>query len=182
MKFWLSISFTFTILVSVYSSASSGAEAMIAGQNTGHVNITGSIMGTPCTIDVGEPDQTLNIGNHAVSHIIKEGRGPEHIFSIQLYGCSFNEYETQSSTNNIFRIMFDGENDFGHFRNLGSANGIAIMISDPQGNIASPGRHLPHGRLEKDMKFDYTLNLISNQDIIQPGDLHLTIRFRIDYN
>ena len=118
MKFRLSISFIFTTLVSVYSSASSGAEAMIAGQNTGHVNITGSIMGTPCTIEVGEPDQTLNIGNHAVSHIIKEGRGPEHIFSIQLYGCSLSEYETQSSTNNLFSIMFDGEEDYGHFRNL----------------------------------------------------------------
>jgi type 1 fimbria pilin len=158
------------------------SRAYATDQNISHVNITGSIVGAACSINLGSPDQTVNIGNHPISEMLKLGRGPNHFFSIALLGCKLYENDTQQSEMTTMKLMFDGEEDAGHFKVLGSASGIAIMISDHHGNLAIPGKHLTQSKLSSDMQFNYRLNLIGNQDVIRSGNLHLTLRFRIDYN
>lgn len=147
-----------------------------------HVMIDGSIVEAACAIGMGAPDQTLYMGNHPLSHIIRGKHLPRYTLSINLLACSLEQYSLNKPRSYIFRIMFEGEEDVGHFKNTGSARGIAVMISDHQGNIATPGKYLPAQKLDDNKIFNYTLSLISNQEILQPGDFQLTLRFRIDYN
>lgn len=174
-SYWVATLFIFSL--TTHSTSTKANESEI-----GRINITGSIMNSPCTIELGTPDQTLNIGNHPVGYIIKESVGPRHDFSIHLADCSLQENEEQGGKNNTFRIMFEAEEDAGHFKNIGSATGVVVMIRDRDENIASPGKHLPDRRLENDMRFNYSLNLAGNQEIIKPGNVQLILRFRIDYN
>ncbi|MBK0098545.1 type 1 fimbrial protein [Erwinia sp. S63] len=149
----------------------------------GRVNMTGSIVETPCAIEVGDREQTLFMGNHPVSKIIREGQGPKKEFSIRLFGCTLTRLDPSKPDWKNFKVMFDGEEDKGHFKTSGMASGVALRISDHLGNVASPGVHLPERDLMADnMHLKYTLNLVGNQEILQAGDHQLTIRFRIDYN
>ncbi|AIR85004.1 MULTISPECIES: fimbrial protein [Erwiniaceae] len=149
----------------------------------GRVNMTGSIVETPCAIEVGDRDQTLYMGNHPISKIIRDGQGPKKEFSIRLFGCVLTRLDPSKPDWKNFKVMFDGENDKGHFKTAGTASGVSVKISDLIGNVATPGVHLPDGDLiVENMHLKYTLNLVGNQEILQAGDHQLTIRFRIDYN
>lgn len=178
----ISGSFKPVILLTIIHISMLAKGAFAAGESISQVHITGSIVGAACSISLGSPDQTINIGNHPVSEIIKVGRGPNHFFSIALLGCMLFENDTQQTEITTIKLMFDGEEDGGHFKVSGTANGIAMMISDHHGNLAFPGKHLNQSKLDSDMQFNYRLNLIGNKDTIRSGDLHLTLRFRIDYN
>ncbi|WP_058968994.1 fimbrial protein [Type-D symbiont of Plautia stali] len=167
----------------VLCSALSMTKTFANAEGFGRLNMTGSIVETPCAIDVGDRDQTLYMGNHPISKIIREGQGPKKEFSIRLYGCTLTSLDPSKSDWKKFKVMFDGENDKGHFKTSGTASGVSVRISDLIGNVATPGVHLPEGDLMvENMHLKYTLNLVGNQEILQAGDHQLTIRFRIDYN
>lgn len=182
MERMISSSFKSVILLTIIHISMLAKCAFASDESISQLHITGSIVGAACSISLGSPDQTINIGNHPVSEIIKVGRGPNHFFSIALLGCMLFENDTQQTEITTIKLMFDGEEDGGHFKVSGSANGIAMMISDHHGNLAFPGKHLNQSKLDSDMQFNYRLNLIGNKDTIRSGDLHLTLRFRIDYN
>ncbi len=174
-SYWVATLFTFSL--ATLSSPIKANESEI-----GRVNITGSIVSPPCTIELDTPDQTLDIGNDSVSRIIRESEGPRHYFSIHLSGCTIEENDGRRGEINSFRTMFEAEEYVGHFKHLGSAKGVVFMIRDNDDNIASPGIHLPNQLPENDMHFKYSLNLAGNQEIIKPGNVQLILRFRIDYN
>lgn len=157
--------------------------AFAASDAFGRVNMKGAIVETPCAIDVGDRDQTLLMGTVPISQILRDGRGPEKAFTIRLFDCTLAAINPQRPGWKTFQVTFDGDADNGHFKTLGEANGIAMMIRDGQGNIATPGAALPAGNLTPgDMHLRYTLNLVGNKENLRAGDYRTTIRFRLDYN
>lgn len=157
--------------------------SIAASDAFGRVNMKGAIVETPCAIEVGERDQTLMMGNVPISQIIRDGRGPEKAFSIRLFDCVLSSINPQQPGWTKFQVTFDGDADNGHFKTFGEANGIAMMIRDPQGNIAVPGASLPAGNIiPGDMHLRYRLNLVGNKENLRAGDYRSTIRFMLDYN
>ncbi|MEE4411999.1 MULTISPECIES: fimbrial protein [unclassified Serratia (in: enterobacteria)] len=154
-----------------------------ASDALGRVNMKGAIVETPCAIEVGDRDQTLIMGNVPISQILRDGRGPEKAFSIRLFDCVLTSINPQHPGWKRFQVTFDGDADNDYFKTRGEANGVAMMIRDRQGNIATPGAALPAGNITPgDMHLRYTLNLVGNKENLRAGDFRSTIRFRMDYN
>ncbi|MBC3379052.1 type 1 fimbrial protein [Serratia fonticola] len=160
--------------------SSNALSAGVLGQ--GRVSMEGAIVETPCAIAVGDRDQGLVMDTVPVSQIVRDGRGPEQDFSIRLVDCVLARVEPGRPDWQRFVVTFDGDSDQGYFGVSGAARGVALMIRNPQGTVAVPGRALPaNGLIPGEMRLDYTLSLVSNQDTLQAGDYRSAIRFRMDY-
>ncbi|WP_447883596.1 fimbrial protein [Serratia fonticola] len=160
--------------------SSSVLSAGVMGE--GRVSMEGAIVETPCAIEVGDRDQGLTLDTVPVSQIIRDGRGPEQSFAIRLVDCVLARVDPTQSDWQRFAVTFDGDSDQGFFGVSGEARGVALMIRNPQGAVAVPGTALPAGPLTPgEMRLNYTLSLVSNQDTLRAGDYRSAIRFRMDY-
>lgn len=163
-----------TILASCSWSAAASGE--------GHVSVEGSIVETPCAIDVGGRDQSLSMGTMPLSQLIRDGRGPKKLFSIRLVNCVLTRIDPAQTNWQRFMVTFDGDNDRGHFGLTGEARGVALMIHDVTGVRARPGTAMPtRFVVPEEMQLRYTLSLVGNQQTLHAGNYRSAIRFRIDY-
>lgn len=148
----------------------------------GRVSMEGTIVETPCAIDVGDRDQSLVMDTLPVSQLMRDGRGPEKDFAIHLVDCVLTRFDLTQSDWQLFQITFDGDRDSNYFGVTGDARGVALMIRDANGAVAIPGDALPIGPiLPGESQLRYTLSLVGNQDTLQAGDYRSAIRFRMDY-
>jgi type 1 fimbria pilin len=81
-----------------------------------------------------------------------------------------------------FQVTFEGRVDNGLFAIDGQAQGIALELTDNNGNIASPGKPLPAmDIIGKDGQLNYSLRLVSNSQLLRAGEYTSVIRFKMDY-
>ncbi|MFG1174697.1 fimbrial protein [Erwiniaceae bacterium CAU 1747] len=161
----------------VYSSGTLSADS-----DHGRVIMTGSIIDTACAISTGSLDQTVDMGAVPVSRIIRDGQGAKKDFSINLVKCILERHEAGLNKWQYFTITFDGFNDDGLFSVAGEAKGVAIRISDRDGNVASPGVALPPGEIEAgDMSLNFSMQLVSNHQALHAGEYNSIIKFKMDY-
>ncbi|QNK09014.1 type 1 fimbria pilin [Raoultella sp. BIGb0399] len=168
----------FICCAAIFSSCAWSAD--FAGE--GRVSLEGSIVETPCAIDVGDRDQSLSMGTMPLSQLIRDGRGPKKLFSIRLVNCVLTRIDPTQPNWQRFMVTFDGDNDRGHFGLTGEARGVALMIHDVTGVRAIPGAAMPSRLiLPEEMQLRYSLNLVGNQQTLHVGNYRSAIRFRIDY-
>ncbi|MGQ8775438.1 fimbrial protein [Serratia sp. NA_112.1] len=153
-----------------------------ANQGSGEVSMQGRIIASACAIDTESRDQTINLGHMPISRIIRDGQGESHPFSIKLVNCVLERSATAQADWRYFEITFDGENDSGLFGLYGEAKGIALQITDAQGQSAIPGKPLSKSEIEpKAMMLSYSMRLVGNNQIVESGRYYSTVRYKMDY-
>jgi len=161
-----------------------GIKKSIAGtQGQGRLSVQGSIIETPCAIDIRSRDQSVDMGVTSKSAIARDGRSAAHPFSIWLVNCHLARLDAGLPDWRYFRATFDGHDDNGNFALDGEARGVAVEVADAAGNIAHPGEPLaPGGLTTGDRQLNYILRLVGNRRALKAGDFRTTLRFRLDYN
>ncbi|VTR58982.1 PAP fimbrial minor pilin protein precursor [Serratia fonticola] len=117
-----------------------------------------------------------------VSQLIRDGRGPEKRFCHPLGGLCAGSFRYDSPDWQRFQVTFDGDNDRGYFGVNGEARGVALMIRNARGEVASPGDAMLASTITPgELQLHYTLSLVGNQQKLQAGNYRSAIRFRMDY-
>lgn len=148
----------------------------------GDVHIVGSIVDTACAIDIDSIDQTIDMGVVPLNRIIKDGQSVKKTFFVKLVRCLLNKNEKGLAKWQYFTVTFDGMNDDGLFTVEGDAKGIAIRIIDSLGNIVKPGESLPPEKIEPgDMTLNYSIQLVSNHEMLRAGEYNSIIKYKMDY-
>ncbi|MGM0513125.1 hypothetical protein BFS14_22035 [Serratia fonticola] len=152
------------------------------GLERGNVDLQGSILNAPCTIDTDSRDQSIDMGVIPVGEINRNGRSAARPFSIRLINCILQHTDPMNHKWQYFNVTFDGKRD-GNFIGIeGEAEGIALQVSDELGNIAQPGVPLPSVMLASGEKtLNYSLYLVPNYQKLKGGKYRTTVRFKMDY-
>ncbi|WP_199063789.1 fimbrial protein [Serratia sp. ASV30] len=151
-------------------------------QSWGRVNMVGAIIEAACAIGTNSDDQTINLDQLHTSKIIRDGQSRAYPFSIRLVNCTLAQNNVLLADWRLFQITFDGQNNTGLFAVKGKAKGIALQITDSQGNIAIPGTPLPlENRASKETALNYSLRLVGNHQLLSFGEYTSTVRFKVDY-
>lgn len=81
-----------------------------------------------------------------------------------------------------FQVTFDGHADGEMFGISGRASGIALKISDNDGNVAGPGVPLPLMKIPLgSYRLNYVIKLIANHQPLTAGSYFSSVRFKMDY-
>lgn len=156
--------------------------AAVPSQGWGQVNLQGTIIDTACTIAIESRDQTIDMEVVPLGSIIRDGQGRSKPFSIELVNCVLERPTSKLPDWSQFQVTFDGDNEGELFGVRGEASGIALRITDENGNIASPGVPLRAQDITAGtMQLNYHLRLVANQHALKAGDYFSAIRFKLDY-
>ncbi|EPN2807086.1 fimbrial protein [Serratia marcescens] len=146
----------------------------------GVVNMQGAIIDTACAIAVKSRDQTIDMEVASLANIILDGRGGEKAFAIELENCTLERANKPGGKQ--FQVTFDGDAEGELFGVRGDVSGVALQISDTSGNIAVPGAPLPlTGITPGNMRLDYRLRLVTNNQVLKAGEYFSVVRFKLDY-
>lgn len=148
----------------------------------GRVNMQGSIVETACAIDTGDRKQSIEMGTLPVDTIIHEGKGNDNTFDIRLSHCVLSQSSENTPDQKHFQITFNGISDRDNFKVSGDAQGVSLMITDTEGNIAQPGVPLPFKFIPtENMNLTYRIFLVGDHQEIRPGEYKAVIRFGMNY-
>ncbi|MBN1084030.1 type 1 fimbrial protein [Erwinia aphidicola] len=162
-------------------SLSAVSQAASQGGN-GEVTMRGAILETACTIATRDAQQSINMGSLPISSLMRDGKGPASPLTIRLTGCMPGASNSAAFSNTLFSITFEGSAEGPTFNLQGEASGVALRISDAAGHIAKAGIALPPQSIKLgDMRLEYFLTLISNQNTLLAGTYFTTVRFKLDY-
>lgn len=154
---------------------------LAASHGNGHVYMSGSIVDAACAIATGDDDQSINIGTVPVSELIAEGQGPMIPFQIKLTNCALT---SKRHNWNQFHITFEGPSRQGkYFLLQGHGRGEDVLIRDADGVLITPGEKTQGRPLQQGTTvLHYNLQVIKNGQPVQPGNLHTTIRYFMEYD
>lgn len=156
--------------------------ASALSQGWGRVNMEGSILDTACAIEAGSREQSIDMSTVPVGQIIRDGGGSVRPFTIHLINCVRTRPDPALPDWQRFQVTFDGESRNGLFQVQGTARGVALQITDAQGNIARPGQPLPAGDVSPgSMHLTYSLRLVGDKQVLRAGEYRSAIRFKLDY-
>lgn len=174
-------------LLALLLLAVTGVSGSAQAQDQGHgrVSMEGTIVDTPCAIDVPDREQTIDMGAVPVGQIIRDGHGPMRPFSIRLVDCSLTPLMPGNTRPDWahFRVTFDGATAHDRlFSVSGGSRGVGLKIVDHDGMVAVPGEPMPAGQLlAGDIDLNYTLQLVGDHQSLRAGTYRTTIRFKLDY-
>ena len=153
-----------------------------ASLGRGEVTVNGRIIASACAIDTQSRDQTITMKTLPVGQIIRDGQGELQNFTIKLVNCVLEKPHPGHGDWRYFEVTFDGKADGERFGIDGGAKGIALQISDAQGNIATPGVPLAKRDIDPgDMALNYGLRVVGNYQSMRAGDYFSTVKFKMDY-
>lgn len=168
----------FFMLMSLFSV---NTFAQQPAQEHGVIRMNGSIIDTPCTIDIADRDQTLELGTNTVINLIRKKESETYPFTIHLMNCRLQSVGRDKADWPQFQMTFDGQPDDGLFR-INGASGVGLEIADRAGHIATPGKPMPYEAMSSGrMELNYVLRLVGDHSRLQAGDYRAAIRFKIDY-
>ncbi|WP_258090195.1 fimbrial protein [Serratia liquefaciens] len=148
----------------------------------GRVNMQGAVIETACAIDTDSRDQTIDMSVLPLSQIMRDGQGLTRPFSIRLINCVLERMDENIPKWRRFQVTFDGRIDNGLFGVDGQARGVALQLADNYGNIVVPGIPSPFMNItEGNRELNYSLRLVSNNQVLRSGAYTSTIRFKMDY-
>src|SRR5690606_1501905 len=167
----------------ISSSVLPSIAASVNDAGKGVVNMEGMIVERPCAIDVGDNDQTMEMDTVPMNQLVRDGRGPQKNFTIRLVDCVLSRLDSEKPDWKSFSVTFNGESDQDYFALSGEAGGIALAITDEEGNLARPGyAMLPAAVIPGEMLLRYTVNLVGNRKNLRAGNYQAAIRFTMNYN
>lgn len=162
-----------------------GAVASLPAQAGSRLNMNGAIVATACDIDTKSRDQTIDMGTLPYDQIVSNSQALARPFSISLVNCTLKHTSNTILGSQHFRVTFHGRNEDGYFGVEGEARGVALALSDAQGNEAAPGQELPpqtpvlHA---KEMRLHYTARMVSNHQPLQTGTYSALVRYQLEYH
>ncbi|EOY5052089.1 fimbrial protein [Serratia marcescens] len=158
------------------------SQAISAVQGEGRVNMQGAIIDTACAIATESREQIIDMKNTALADIKRGGGGKTVPFSIELVNCVLERADKKLPDWKQFQITFDGHADGEAFGVHGDISGVALRITDSNGNIARPGRPLPPMEIiPGNYRLNFTLALIENNRPLKAGGYFSSVRFKMDY-
>ncbi|WP_025119886.1 MULTISPECIES: fimbrial protein [unclassified Serratia (in: enterobacteria)] len=149
------------------------------------LSMNGAIVATACDIDTTSRDQTVDMGTLPFDRIVNDSQALAQPFSIRLVNCTLKHTGDNILGKQHFRVTFDGRNEDGRFGVEGAARGVALVLSDTQGNEAVPGKELPTQTpvlQGKEMRLNYTARMVSNNQPLQTGTYSAQVRYQLDYH
>lgn len=156
----------------------------VSANTTDHTRVflDGNILDTPCSIEPGSRDQTIQMGATPVSVIARDGAGRTVPFTVQLRDCNLARVNRQLPDWQGVRVIFDGITDGQDFLVRGTAKGVALRIFDAKGHVAVPGTPLPSLPLiVGDQALNFRMQLVSDHKSIRKGEYHAVIQFGLSY-
>ncbi|MGK7245814.1 fimbrial protein [Buttiauxella agrestis] len=166
-------------LISAYA-----AKSGVSGYNDhGRATMSGSIMGSACTIDTNSQDQSLSLGVVSAAEIAQIGHSSETSFIIKLNNCTFVSVSKTEPNWSYFSVTFDGNYIDGNLFGLdGDARGFGLDIKDEYGNSALPGQAMSAGVIDAEsITLNYRLRLQKDNNSLQAGSYHTVIRYQLEY-
>ncbi len=166
------LSLCFFLLLPFFKNASAN--------NSMNLIMQGSIMDTACSIDTGSYEQSIDMGILPLSLIQQKGQGQAHDFFITLIGCKLTSYTGEPWK--TFEVSFDGPVNGDFFSVSGSAQGIALLLTDSKGVHIYPGKKtLPNDIKAGKYILNYQLKVISDKTPLRAGQYQTSLRFKLDY-
>ncbi|HGM6909406.1 TPA: fimbrial protein [Serratia marcescens] len=157
-------------------------QAISATQGQGRVNMQGAIIDTACAIATESREQIIAMGVTPVADIMRDGKGKEVPFSIELVNCVLERVDNNLPVWRQFQVTFDGRSEGEMFGVNGDVSGLAIKITDSTGNIARPGMPLPaRDILSGNYRLNFSMALVSNKQVLKVGSYFSSVRFKMDY-
>ncbi|HGM6937470.1 TPA: fimbrial protein [Serratia marcescens] len=148
----------------------------------GRINMQGAINDAACAIATESREQVFDLDVTSFSDIYPGGEGKVIPFSIHLVNCISALGSNSISEWRQFQITFDGNVDGQMFGVGGKASGVALAISDADGNIVRPGIPLPLSNNSfKNGRLDYVMKLMTNRQPFRSGEYFTSVRFKMDY-
>ncbi|MFP7325260.1 fimbrial protein [Serratia marcescens] len=148
----------------------------------GKINMRGGINDAACTIATESREQVFDMGVASFSDVYLSAHGKSIPFTIRLVNCNL-EWESNSLSEwRWFQVNFDGNVDGEMFGVSGEASGVALVISDADGNVARPGIPLPLSNNSfKNDRLNYFMKLMANRQPFKSGEYFTSVRFKMDY-
>lgn len=116
------------------------AEETTTGANDGTVTFVGKIVESPCSIKIGDENQTISLGENLGTASLKAGLTQKVDFDIELVNCVF---DAQTNMSIVFNA--NGNESTTHAGNLalmgagGEMKGAYIVMADSKGTETAYG-------------------------------------------
>lgn len=148
----------------------------------GRVQLTGSIVDKPCTIRMGNANQTVAFNPLALNNLVNGSSSAHQSLSIYISDCMTSKTSQDVAPSQRFRLIFEGQPEGKNFAIQGAAKGIALRIEDEHGKLISPGASIEHNTDTSDrLRLNYSLTLVGSGHALETGDYHATIKLSIQH-
>ena len=153
-----------------------------ADELKGHVQLTGSIVDSACSIHMANASQTISFNTLAVNNLVSGNTSAQQSLNIYVSNCITSSTRHDTSFSQRFNLTFEGQPNGKNFAILGAAKGIALRIEDERGRLISPGESIDHNIETTDnVPLNYSLTLIGNGHALETGNYHATIKLSIQH-
>lgn len=158
-------------------------------QGSGRVTLAGQVIDSACALDANSLYQVIELDPLPMGQLIRLGESAPRTFTLRLVKCSLVRPDPGRPGAFLpdwqhVRVTFDGQADSGGklFAAAGSTRGLALRITDWQGQQSVPGVPMSLISLSGgDQELRYTLQMVGNGSPMAVGSHRAAVRFRLEY-
>ncbi|CAI1889483.1 MULTISPECIES: fimbrial protein [Serratia] len=151
------------IVLATVLTFGAGSMANAANQGGGSVTFTGSIIDAPCSIQPGDTNQSVNLGQISNTQLANGGSSTPENFEIKLQGC------TTTTAKNVTTTFTGMEGENGLLGITGTAKGASIAITDGSGAVVKLNQpSKPQGLQNGNNTISFSAYLVGNGSGKQP--------------
>ncbi|HCR1910595.1 TPA: fimbrial protein [Enterobacter kobei] len=168
------------ILCGLLNATSAHADGPLAKIN---IRLTGTVVALGCTVDPGDVDKPVDLGEWATKDMKKAGQTTRQVpFAIHLMGCTASGVTTVfTGTKDKFRpellaLKSDGAD---------CAAGVAVQIMDSTGKLIPMGANAPRGVVDENgnLTLSFRANYVATgDDTVRPGTADADTVFTLTYD
>lgn len=150
----------------------------------GQATFTGKVIAPSCSITMEDSWQSVDMGEHPISHLVQGIYGPQKGFRLQLRDCELARTRQGVFAVTHLRITFEGLRGETpeRFSVTGRAKGADLQILDSTGFVARAGEVMPALQIYgNEQALYYTLRLVRNSLPLSAGENYAVLRFKVDY-
>lgn len=136
-----------------------------ADLGTINIKLSGTVVALGCTVEPGDVDKPVNLGEWATKQLKKSGNSTSPVaFNISLTGCTASGVSLaftgtkDKADNSLLALNDDGGSDVAH--------GVAVQIMDGQRKRIPMGGNAPRGVVDKngDVTLSFYANYVATAD------------------
>lgn len=166
------------VLCGLFNSAPAHAGDPLATVN---IRLSGTVVALGCTVDPGDVDKPVNLGDWSTRGLKKTGATTSPVaFSIHLAGC------TASGVTTAFTGTKDKINpELLALKSDDDAAGVAVQIMDSTGQRIPMGENAPRGVVDENgnVTLSFRANYVATADnAVKPGTADANTEFTLAYD
>lgn len=159
----------------------------------GNVKFVGAILASPCSLQTDNLDQSVDLGMWSAALIKETGQGlAPKTFKLQLNDCLVGSYSQQHILRNqhavadhSFSITFNAapeSNNKKFFESTGSAQGMAIRLSDREDRLIEPNQKINYLQtIEGQNELVFNAQAVSLHTPVVAGSMQSIVGVEINY-